>query len=313
MRKYLIISIDTECDKGPGWKVRHPLSFEGVYRGIGEILQPLFEEYGFRATYLISPEVMEDEASVGLLKDVLRRSAELGTHLHGEFVEPFRKEDVERTEELAADYSADVELEKLRNLTELFRSVFGFAPLSYRAGRFSISSRTVRFLEDLGYRVDSSLTPFSAVSGVDHTRAPVYPYYPDYTDIYRPGNSKILEVPITILPQNPLLFDILKSTPLFRFRRFRRWIKERYGNLWLRPTVSGASQVEKIVEIYRKMFPGRPMFFNMMFHNMEVVDGMSPYDAAVVRANLREILSYLRGHGFEPLTLKEVVDEYDGA
>ncbi len=310
MRKFLIISIDTECDKAPGWRIRYPMRFEGIYRGIGEILQPLFEEYGFRPTYLLSPEVMEDERSVSILLDVVKRGAELGTHLHGEFVEPMRREQPASTAEMAAHYPDDVEYGKLESLTRLFVEVFGFRPLSYRAGRFSISSRTIGFLERLGYAVDSSLTPFSSVSGVDHRRAPVYPYHPDYDDIYRPGNSRILEVPITILPRNPFLFRILKSTPLYRIGRFRRLVKKRLGNVWLRPTVSGAREAEEIVRIYRRMFPGRTMFFNMMFHNVEVVEGLSPYDAPVVRRNLREMLSLLRDYGFEPLTLKEVPDEY---
>ncbi len=310
MKRFLIISIDTECDKGPGWRIRYPLSFEGVYRGIGEILQPLFERYGFRATYLLSPEVMEDEGSVSLLLDVLKRGAELGTHLHGEFVEPFRRVNPSTTGEMASDYPEGVEFEKLRNLTNLFQSAFGFSPLSYRAGRFSISSRTIRFLEELGYAVDSSLTSHSSVSGVDHTRAPVYPYHPDYEDIYRPGNSRILEVPVTILLQRPILFRILKSTPLFRIGRLRRWIREHFGNIWLRPTVSGIGQVRKLLRIYGERFPGRTMFFNMMFHNVEVVEGLSPYDAGLVLRNLREILSFLHDNGFEPLTLKEVPDEF---
>ncbi len=310
MKRFLIISIDTECDKGPGWRIRYPMSFEGIYRGIGEILQPLFEEYGFRATYLLSPEVMEDDESISILLDVMRRGAELGTHLHGEFVEPMKRRKPVFTGEMAAHYPDELEYEKLKNLTALFVKTFGFQPLSYRAGRFSISSRTVRFLEELGYRVDSSLTPFSSVSGVDHRRAPAYPYYPDYDDIYRPGNSRILEVPITILPRNYLLFRILKSTPLYRIGRFRRLVKGWFGNIWLRPTVSGAREVGELLRLYPKMFPGRTVFFNMMFHNVEVVEELSPYDARMVRRNLREMLSVLRDYGFEGLTLKEVPDEY---
>ena len=182
--KYLIVTIDTECDKGPGWRVRHPISFEGIYRGVSDILQPLFNKYGVKTTYLLSPEVIKDRKSAEIFRDISKEGHELGTHLHGEFIEPFSTENPEITEELACEYPDDIEFEKLKNLTILFTETFGFKPQSYRAGRFSICNRTIRFLERLGYRVDSSLTPYSIVSGVDHRRAPVYPYFPDYSDIY---------------------------------------------------------------------------------------------------------------------------------
>ena len=40
---YLAVSIDCECDKGPGWRVRKPLSFVGVTEGMSKRLGPLFK------------------------------------------------------------------------------------------------------------------------------------------------------------------------------------------------------------------------------------------------------------------------------
>ncbi|MGH7283779.1 MAG: hypothetical protein ACRELY_19820, partial [Polyangiaceae bacterium] len=83
----LVVSIDCECDKGPAWRSRRPLAFDGIREGIGARLQPLFEKYDARPTYLLSPEVMRHAASVELLASIASR-AELGTHLHGEYAEP---------------------------------------------------------------------------------------------------------------------------------------------------------------------------------------------------------------------------------
>ena len=38
MKIYLCVSIDCECDKGPGWRLQKPLSFSGVYEGIANRL-----------------------------------------------------------------------------------------------------------------------------------------------------------------------------------------------------------------------------------------------------------------------------------
>src|SRR5579871_3010745 len=86
-RAYLCVSIDTECDKGKAWRVQKPLSFIGVTEGVKGRLQPLFASFGAKPTYLVSPEVMRDEASVEVLRSVSAH-AELGTHLHGEYAEP---------------------------------------------------------------------------------------------------------------------------------------------------------------------------------------------------------------------------------
>ena len=86
-RPILCVTIDCERDKGPGWRVRRPMSFAGVHRGIGERLDPLFRYFGVKPTYLISPEVMRNAAAAERMAR-LPGSAERGTHLHAEYVGP---------------------------------------------------------------------------------------------------------------------------------------------------------------------------------------------------------------------------------
>ena len=58
------ITVDTECDKSVNWTNSNPLSFNSIYQGIPERLQPLFETYSIKPTYFLSPEVIEDKKSV---------------------------------------------------------------------------------------------------------------------------------------------------------------------------------------------------------------------------------------------------------
>src|SRR5580658_4448688 len=84
----LIVTIDTEVDKDCRWRISDPASFSSVRHGIPDILSPLFDEFGVEPTYLLSPEVIEDGPCGEILAGLDR--AELGTHLHPEFVAPER-------------------------------------------------------------------------------------------------------------------------------------------------------------------------------------------------------------------------------
>ncbi len=304
--KYVAVTIDTECDKGPNWYIKYPLQFRGVYEGVSEVLQPLFNRLGVKATYLLSPEVIMDERSVGIFKDIEKEGHELGTHLHGEFIHPKANTLPKFTSELAHEYAPELEYMKLKNLTEIFVEKFGHNPLSYRAGRFSVRKETIGFLESLGYKVDSSLTPFVKTSGGDHTRACIYPYFPSREDIYKPGDSRILEVPITILPRHPFLFNIVRRTPLYNVGIFRRIFNRTLGPIWLRPTYSDVEDIKFLVEKYESIFQGKPIFLTMMFHNVEIIEDSSPYDAKTTLANLEGILEYLRDRGYTFLKLEEI-------
>ena len=67
---YLSITVDTECDKGKGWRVKQPMSFINTRSGIMNNLQPIFDKYSVKATYLLSPEVILDSESVCSFKEM---------------------------------------------------------------------------------------------------------------------------------------------------------------------------------------------------------------------------------------------------
>jgi len=63
----LCVGLDTECDKDLTWGTRFPFQFRSVLEGIPKRLTPLFNYYGIKPTYFLSPEVINDSACVGLL------------------------------------------------------------------------------------------------------------------------------------------------------------------------------------------------------------------------------------------------------
>ncbi len=278
-RVLLCVSIDCECDKGPGWKTRLPLRFEGVVRGVAERIHPLAARYGAKPTYLLSPEVLRDPASVEVLASL--DGCELGTHLHGEMADPGAfVPDV--TREVQRDYPPEVERAKVASLTASFRAAFGRAPVSFRAGRFGLGAHTVPILADLGYEVESSVTPgvdWNAVSrGLTFVGAPAQPYHPDPAAPATPGASSLLEVPVTTV-----------ARAAARLPLFGRFVEPR----WLRPTRTPGKDLVSIARcaIRRALSEGEqtgrgarrpapPVVLNAMFHNVEVIAGASPYAAS---------------------------------
>jgi len=122
---------------------------------------------------------------------------EIGAHCH-----PWTTPPVADEERLTANFLSNmappVVEQKLGTLTGRIHEVFGVSPVSYRAGRFGLSPSQLPVLEDLGYKVDSSVTPlvsWAEQGGPDFRDAPTQPYHPSYLDVRREGNARLLEVP----------------------------------------------------------------------------------------------------------------------
>lgn len=257
------ISIDTECDHDPRWIRSNPLGFDSINEGLPNRLQPAFSEVGAIPSYLLTVEVLEDEDSLKTLR-ALPGEYEFGTHLHAAFIEPQKKyknyAGVD-SPDFQSSYPPQIEFEKLKNLSELFQAKLGYAPTSFRAGRYGASTDSLASLRRLGYKVDTSVTPYlrwSEPNGeVDFRTAPEQPYFPSDTDlcIANPSaDNRLLEVPVTVKPR------IL------------------CGPRWFRPWFASVSQMKDIFRYHlRRHRDKRVVSINMMFHSMEVIEKASPY------------------------------------
>ncbi|PIE23044.1 MAG: hypothetical protein CSA62_09135 [Planctomycetota bacterium] len=293
MSRPLLVTIDVECDKGPDWSTATPLAFRGVVQGIGERLQPLFCQLAVRPTYLLSPEVLCDPESMALLRSL--DSCELGTHLHGEYVAPHADFAASRTDEMQREYASELEYEKLATLSELFRQQTGRAARSFRAGRFGIGAESGRHLLDLGYLCDSSVTPHIQWTDRSGQRVPDFrgsgeqPYFVSGDgDLLRPGDSPLLELPVTIRAG--------AEAPR-----------------WLRPWYSSRRQLLALVDEIAEREFDTPLC--MMFHNVELCAGTSPYpqsedEVMAYLADLQIVLQHAIARGFMPMTMAQARQYY---
>ncbi|NJD06324.1 MAG: hypothetical protein FIA97_07470 [Methylococcaceae bacterium] len=319
MNKYFVLTIDVEPDCTPSWRYRNPLSFLGVSRGLASILQPLFEEYQIRPTYLINNVVLEDHGSVEVFKSFGSR-CELGTHLHAEFVEPEKQySDYAGKEGIARQclYPPEVERAKLESITRMFVDAFGYAPTSFRAGRFSAQGNTIHCLKELGYLVDTSVTPHvlweddDQPLAIDFRGAPEQPYFPREGSITAIGkNNGLLEVPVSIVLLYPWLLKRWQLRPL------RKCLRKQA--VWLRPGNCQFEDMRRLTENYSRRYGGQDnVVFNMMFHNVEVLPEFSPYvlndqDSHQYLDTLRRYFEYLNAEGIKSLTLSEFYDVHCG-
>jgi len=304
----LLVTIDTECDKTRSWHTASPVAFRGIHIGVAQLLEPLFKQYGVRPTYLISREVMMDAQSVEVLGSLA--DVELSTHLHGEYVPPIEMRGGDRglagsiTNEMQWEYGPQLEAAKLAQLTATFEQKFGRRARSFRAGRFGIGPHTGAILQRLGYCIDSSVTPHKSwISRLgqlnpDFSQCAEHPYaMREDGHLFHAGDSDFLELPVTLLtnaaqPERPI---------------------------WFRPWASDAATLAQVVRQVHEQAPldgvSRPLV--MMFHNMEVIPGASPYpqtlhDVDRYLASLHRTFELTRQLGIKPVTMSEYYDEWKG-
>jgi len=302
MKRTLCVTIDTEPDCDIHWRRSEPLTFDSVLFGIGKLLRPIWDRYDIKPVYFVSPEVVGNDDCCEALKKEIQFGAEIGAHLHSEYIEPEKKYEklagTESKDYPCYAYKAEIESAKIENLTDLITEKLGVRPVSYRAARFGADLDTIKSLEKLDYRVDSSITPeidWSYQGGPDHSKAPKQPYFIAADNYYSAGSSDILEVPITISKKRFFLFP-------------DRWLFYK----WLRPSHMTVIEMRILVNEFVKNF-NAPVL-NMMFHSMEVLPGKSPFVRSKLQQKmylrrLEKILKHLKKAGFQSRTLSELYDE----
>jgi len=310
-----IITIDTEMDNE--WAPGLPAGDSNLAT-LPDVHGRL-RALGVRPTYLFSYGAIGSPSGKHFAEAVARSSeGEIGAHLHPWETPPFSADEVSG----GARHAFPSELEpavlraKLAVLTEAIGSAIGRPPLSYRAGRWGIDGRGISLLEELGYQVDSSVSPLIDWRGADSRFGPCFrsvprfPYFPDPSDVCRPGESTVLEVPVSIRLNrsagawHSLYLGLSRRHILLRGLSKCGVLKP----IWLRPTYSSSDQMLWLAR--RMLAEGAPVL-NMMFHSSELSIGTSPYvqsecELARTWVRIDRTIECLLGEmALEPLTLSE--------
>lgn len=298
MPKYLAVTIDTETDSRR-WKPEFPYTLRNI-KAIPK-LQKLFDRYGVRPTYLITYPVARDLESAKILRNITDR-CEVGSHLHPWTSPPFSSE--KERFELSYPHRSNLEREKLLNLTQTIEEVFGRRPLSYRAGRYGFDEESRKVLKELGYLVDTSVTPTMSWSSDGG---------PDFSGIKNTQPyilEGILEVPISIAVKGASFAGYNGLPPKIKGILRRLGIVK---TVWLRPSFSSFEEMKWLAD---SLLDRGVSVFTMMFHSNELLAGTSPYiktekEAELFFWKLDKILDYLMNQRkLESKTLSELYNIY---
>ena len=186
----LLVMVDTEEEFDWGsaysrdnWRVGSSIS--NLWR-----LQDGLSAHRIKPTYVVDYAIANDDRSVETIGAFYQAGqCEIGAHLHPWINPPF-VEELSVRNSFAGNLPRQIEADKLQVLRDAIRSRFGIAPRVYRAGRYGIGPNTHRTLCDLGFRVDSSVVPFTDFSGGEGPN-----FTADTHDLF--FNEGILQIPLT--------------------------------------------------------------------------------------------------------------------
>jgi hypothetical protein len=277
-----IITIDTEGDNL--WHGSREVTTRNA-RYLSRF-QQLCERYGLKPTYLVNYEMAVSPAFVEFARDVQARGqGEIGMHLHAWNSPPILPltDDDDRHKPFLIEYPRETLRAKVDFMTKLLQDVFGTPITSHRAGRWAMNEDYARTLVDYGYLTDCSVTPYvdwrstlgnpAAAGGSDYRDFPTEPYFIDPDNIRRPGNSTLLEVPMTISKRCPRIVRPLIKSLLSRGGPPRRLVGQALRNQWLRPNGRNGAAMVAQVEAAASAGVGQVEF---MLHSSEFMPAGSP-------------------------------------
>ena len=277
-----LITIDTEGDNL--WsKPRTATTKNASYL---PRFQELCEKYGFKPTYLTNYEMANSVTFQKLGKDIIRRGVgEVGMHLHAWDMPPsyeLTKDDL-RFHPYLIEYPEKVMRQKISIMTDLLESIFGVKMLSHRAGRWSFDEKYANQLIEFGYKVDCSVTPHVSWKshlgapekdgGTDYTNFPETAYFIDPSDISRPGQSTLLEIPVSIMDRSGLVNTAVSSSFLSNISLVNRISNRLFPKVWLRPNGRNLNQM---LGYLRYALSIKRDYVEFMLHSSEFMPGGSP-------------------------------------
>ena len=313
----LIVTIDTEEDNWNRYSATdNPV--ENIQRI--PALQQLFDEFNVLPTYLVTYPVATNPKSVAILKRILENGkCEIGMHCHPWNTPPFNENDVIRNQNtMLCNLPEPLVQEKLYVLNDVICKNFGIMPVSFRAGRWGFGPGVAHSLCQLGYRVDSSVTPFVNWE---------YCHGPDFSsfgpELFRFGpeglsnknkRGPLLQVPATVgfLQANyHFCRYLMKATDNKLSKIFHlRGVLNRIGLLnqvWLSPEMTDDNSM---IRLASRMHTKKYLCINMSFHSTTLIEGLNPFVKSIDEKHdflkkIKKFLTFIRGSGWKSQTLEQ--------
>ena len=316
----LIVTVDTEEDNWGHVRASH----YGV-ENIGALpdFQKLCDELGVKPTYLVTYPVVTDATAAVILRALLQGgNCEVGAQCHPWNTPPFEEPESKRNTMLS-NLSQDLQHKKMAVLRDAIERHLKISAVSFRSGRWGYSHSVATNLAKLGFKVDSSITPFTdwASDGGPNfsTVEPrAFRFSPD--DIFHESpDGELMEIPVTIGYVGWLSFDMRWSNAIQRIVQRKPFARARVAGIlskanllrkvWLSPEISDAAEM---IRLARHLQSRGYRFLNLTFHSPSLRAGLTPF----VRKQqveqrfwekLRRFFTFARDSGIEAVKLSDAM------
>lgn len=208
-----MITNDVETTSILNHKLRDKTGEYVLNQGMPRLLD-LYDKYGVKATFFYTGHVAQ------LFPDVVRMAHERGHEVgsHGLTHEVSKAFDVLSPEE---------QLSHLKQSKQILEDIIGEEVVSFRAPAARVDKKFPLIMKEAGFKVDSSVSSqrldmmfsFGALKKLNWLTAPRHAYFAQDENIFRKGESEVLEVPISAMGF-PYIGTFMRIAPgLNRFTR----------------------------------------------------------------------------------------------
>ena len=313
----LVITIDTEEDN---WSVYS--SGGHTLKNIDRIpyLQELFDAFSVKPTYLITYPVAVDDRCIDMLGGIAKSGrCEIGMHCHPWNTPPF-DEELNDKNSMLCNLPSDLQYKKMSCLHNTIMTNFNVLPVSFRSGRWGYNRDVAANLFRLGYKIDTSITPYinwSAYHGPDFSVISPRPFRFSCDDIFNETDKgDLLEVPASIdfLQHNSALCGYIDSkirnSALSRLRL--TGILDSMGlvnKVLMTPEETDSNRMIKLAKCLMKK---EYKIINMFFHSTTLMAGLNQFvktesDEKQFIQRIKDFLVFAKDAGVESIKLSDTV------
>ena len=241
---YVALTFDIERD----WFGKGEYSEKDSFRMIKSSLPQLLEinrNHDTTSTLFVTGEAATSCSQI--LTRFLDSGDEIGTHTHPCFhPRHFSGVNVnDRSKDHLKDYPIVLQRDMIESDSDHIREALGIIPRSFRAGKLSANSNTLKILAKLGYKFDSS---FNA-SRIQHNEV-------EQLDIIFDHKLGIFEVPVSLWIDPPDLGGIVGMIFFIKSFLYRRYIEKKKRYLLvvgMHPMLFAGNQEKHLIKQYDLM------------------------------------------------------------
>lgn len=312
---HLAVTVDTEEDN---WgHVRCSSTTVENIRRVTE-LQRMFDEFGVIPSYLVTYPVAVDETASSILRSILATGrCEIGTQCHPWNTPPLGAGAGTAAESMLCNLPPTLQREKISRLHETIERAFDTRPVSFRCGRWGFHPDIARHLVDVGYRIDTSVTPYmdwTTSDGPDFSNMSPQPFRFEMARVRHQSPPALLEVPVTIgflQSHFALRNTILRAVQRPPINRLRvAGILYRLGmisKVWLSPELATTAQM---IGLTKQMLRQNCRILNLTFHSPSLQAGLTPFvrtrsDERRFFQSVRDYLAFAKDAGIKPIKLSD--------